>query len=111
MQAVAIGPFPGGGLPLSYVPPQQEKTTVAQLSLVVSIVMLCLTFVALIPCLGWLNWLNLFVLAETHHIAWWISFFSERNSKARMKRLMALPFFLVAVFIGVFRLIIGGGCL
>lgn len=88
-----------------------EKATVAQVSLVTAIVMLSLAFVALIPCLGSLNWLNLFVLAEVQHITWWVSFFSERNPRARVKRLLALPFFLIAVFIGIARLIIGGGCL
>jgi lysylphosphatidylglycerol synthetase-like protein (DUF2156 family) len=73
--------------------------------------MLSLAIVALIPCLGSLNWLNLFVLAEVQHITWWVSFFSERNPRARGKRLLSLPFFLIAVFIGVVRLIIGGGCL
>jgi lysylphosphatidylglycerol synthetase-like protein (DUF2156 family) len=88
-----------------------EKATVARVSLVTAILMLSLALVALIPCLGSLNWLNLFVLAEVQHITWWVSFFSERNPSARGKRLLSLPFFLIAVFIGVVRLIIGGGCL
>lgn len=88
-----------------------EKTSVAQVSLVTAIVMLSLAVVALIPCLGWLNWLNLFVLAEVQHITWWVSYFGERNPSARGKRLLSLPFFLIAVFIGVARLIVGGGCL
>lgn len=105
--------------PVVYVQPQAvvhhvvapEKTTAAQVSLVTAIIMLSLAIVALIPCLGSLNWLNLLVLAEVQHISWWVSFFSERNPRARGKRLLALPFFLSAAFISVARLIIGGGCL
>ena len=88
-----------------------EKTTAAQVSLVTAIVMLSLAIVALIPCLGSLNWLNLFVLAEVQHITWWVSFFGERNPSARGKRLLSLPFFLLTIFISVVRLFIGGGCL
>lgn len=106
--AVAAGP---SVQPQVFVPLQQEKKSVAQASLVISILMLCVAVVGLIPCLGWLNWANLGVLAEGQHIAWWISFFTERNSQARMKRLLSLPFFLVAIFISAARLIIGGGCL
>jgi hypothetical protein len=107
--AVAAGP--SVVYPQAYALPQQEKKGVAQASLVISIIMLCIAVVGLIPCLGWLNWANLGLLAEGQHIAWWISFFTERNSQARMKRLLSLPFFLAAIFISAVRLIIGGGCL
>ncbi|HEV2763451.1 MAG TPA: hypothetical protein VGV38_10785 [Pyrinomonadaceae bacterium] len=110
LQVIAVAAGPGDML-LSAPGAVAEKTSVAQISLVTSVVMLSLAVVALIPCLGWANWLNLLILAEVQHISWWVSFFGERGPKARGKRLLSLPFFLGAVFLSVGRLIIGGGCL
>jgi hypothetical protein len=111
LQPAAVAMGANVSPPQAYGAPQKEKTTTAQVSLVIAILMLSLTLVALVPCLGWLNWANLLVLAEVQHIAWWISFFTERNATARGKRLLSLPFIIIAIFVGIFRLALGGGCL
>jgi hypothetical protein len=109
-QPMPIAYAPNAGYMPPYYQQPKEKSGLALTTMVISIVMLCFTLIALIPCVGWLNWVNLLVLAEVQHIIWWISFFRERNQDAKMKRLIALPFFMLAIFVGVIRLIIGGGC-
>jgi hypothetical protein len=65
--------------------------------------------VALIPCLGWLNYLNL-TLSFITLVLSIVSLASAKSDAARSSALVGLLLVIIAGFVGVFRLILGGGC-
>jgi hypothetical protein len=74
------------------------------------IIALSLMAVGLIPCLGWINYINL-VLSLITLI---ISIVASSNAKtppARSAAMIGLTFALIAGFVGFIRLVLGGGCL
>lgn len=66
--------------------------------------------VALIPCLGWLNYLNL-TLSFVTLVLSIVALASARSDASRSSALIGLLLVIVAGFVGVFRLILGGGCI
>jgi hypothetical protein len=70
----------------------------------------CLMVLGLIPCLGWLNWFVL-ILAGIAKILCWVAVFTERSSIARNHAVIGLVACFLALLIGFFRLVLGGGCL
>jgi hypothetical protein len=80
------------------------------LALTGGIIAASLMVVALVPCLGWLNWFVI-PIATVVKIVCWVSIFTGRNSKGRNKALIGLILVALALFIGGIRLIIGGGCI
>jgi len=74
------------------------------------IVALSLTLVGLVPCLGWLNYFN-FAFSFVTFVLAIVAIASARSDAARTSAILGLVFVLIANVIGVFRLILGGGCL
>lgn len=66
--------------------------------------------VALVPCLGWLNYLNL-TLSFVTLVLSIVALSSAKSDAARSSALVGLLLVIIAGFVGVFRLILGGGCL
>lgn len=65
--------------------------------------------VALIPCLGWLNYLNL-TLSFVTLVLSIVALASAKSDAARSSAVVGLLLVIIAGFVGVFRLILGGGC-
>ena len=74
------------------------------------IIALCLMVVALIPCLGWLNYFNFLVSPVTFVLAI-VAIVGARTDSGRTSAILGLVLVLIANMIGVGRLILGGGCL
>ena len=74
------------------------------------IVALSLMLIGFIPCLGWLNYLNI-VLSFITIIMGFIAIVSAKSDTDRTSALLGLGFVVIAVFVGTGRLIIGGGCI
>jgi hypothetical protein len=74
-----------------------------------AIVAISLMAVALIPCLGWLNYLNL-TLSFITLVLSIVALASAKSDAARSSALVGLLLVIIAGFVGVFRLILGGGC-
>src|ERR1041385_4553271 len=74
------------------------------------IVAVSLMAVALIPCLGWLNYLNL-TLSSVTLVLSIVALATARSDTSRSSALIGLLLVIVAGFVGVIRLVIGGGCI
>jgi hypothetical protein len=88
---------------------EQPETALPMIALVGGIVTASLMVLGLIPCLGWLNWFVLFG-GTIVGILCLVAVFTEKNTKGRNKALIGLILVAVALFIGLIRLILGGGC-
>jgi hypothetical protein len=97
--------------PYSMTAPQTaSQNAAANTARTLGIITLSLMAVGLIPCLGWLNYINL-TLAFVTVI---VSIIASSNSKTNAERsaaMIGLAFALIAGFVGFIRLILGGGCL
>ena len=100
----------------SYQPPPPIAVPatggLAKTGKIMAIVIGCIVLVALIPCLGWMNWIVLSVGGITKIICW-VGLFTEgrTNSKARTDAIIGLIVVSIALMIGFIRLVLGGGCL
>ena len=74
------------------------------------IIALCLMVVALIPCLGWVNYFN-FTFSFITFVLAVVAIASAKTDSARTSAILGLVLILIANSIGVVRLILGGGCL
>ncbi|MEN3326045.1 MAG: hypothetical protein V7638_852 [Acidobacteriota bacterium] len=74
------------------------------------IVALSLMLVGLIPCLGWVNYLN-FAFSFVTLVLSIVALTSARSESARSSALIGLTLVIFANSIGVVRLVLGGGCL
>ena len=74
------------------------------------IIALSLMLVALIPCLGWINYLNFFISPVTFVLAI-VAIATARTDNGRTAAILGLVLVLFANTIGFVRLILGGGCL
>lgn len=74
------------------------------------LVAISLMAIGLIPCLGWLNYLN-FAFSFVTLVLSIVALTQARSDSARSSALIGLTLVILANFIGVFRLAIGGGCL
>ncbi len=93
----------GGGMPAT--------GGLSSTGMILGIVVACLAFVGLIPCLGWMNWFTL-LLGGVANILCWVAVFTEGSDPAkRSKAIIGLVVTFVACAIGFVRLILGGGCL
>ena len=93
------------------VPP---STSIGESSLPVAvrtmgIVALSLTLIGLIPCLGWLNYINFAFCFVTFVLAI-VAIAGARSDAARTSAVLGLVMTLSADFVGVIRLVLGGGC-
>ena len=73
------------------------------------IVALSLMLVGFIPCLGWLNYLNLLLCFITIVIGI-VAIVNGKSDAERTSALLGLGFVTIAIFLGIIRLILGGGC-
>ena len=74
------------------------------------IVAISLLLIGFIPCLGWLNYLNL-TFSFVTIILCIVALTSARTDSARSSAVAGLALVVVAVCLGIGRLILGGGCL
>jgi len=74
------------------------------------IVALSLMLVGFIPCLGWLNYLNIVLSFVTIIIAI-VAIAGAKSDAERTSAFLGLGFVVMAIFVGIGRLILGGGCL
>lgn len=94
--------------PVATVP--AKSSGLSSVGMTMGIITLCLMIVGLIPCLGWMNWLMLFFGGITN-ILNWVAVFTDRTTAGRNKALIGLVLTFIAIFIGIIRLAIGGGCI
>ena len=73
------------------------------------IVAISLMAIGLIPCLGWINYLN-FPFSFITLVLSIVALTQARSDSARSSALIGLTLVILANFIGVVRLVIGGGC-
>jgi hypothetical protein len=98
---------------VSYAVPPSASTQESGLPVAVrtmGIVALSLTLVGLIPCLGWVNYVNFTFCFVTFVLAI-VAIAGARSDAARTSAVLGLVMTLIADIVGVFRLILGGGCL
>lgn len=118
-QPVSSGPLlQPSPLRVQYVPyavpaPSVQSTEETALPFAVrtlGIVALSFMIVALVPCLGWINYFNFFVSSVTFVLAI-VAIATAKTDRGRTAAILGLVLMLVANTIGVIRLALGGGCL
>ena len=97
-----------------YVLPPQSNTAqdngLPQAVRTMGIIALSLMLVGLIPCLGWVNYLN-FAFSFITFVLSIVALTSARSDNARNSALIGLVLVILANCIGMVRLVLGGGCL
>jgi hypothetical protein len=88
----------------------QAQDSSAATAKTMGIVAISLMVVGLIPCLGWLNYINL-ILGFITLIISIVALSNAKSAAARSAATIGMVFALVAGFVGFIRLILGGGCL
>ena len=73
------------------------------------IVALSFMLVGFIPCLGWLNYLNIFLSFITL-ILGIVAAATAKSDADRSAALLGVAFVVMTIFLGTGRLILGGGC-
>lgn len=111
-QAGPIVQTPSGSSSVPYVQPvaQSSSTESNGAPTILGIIAVSVMAVGLIPCLGALNYLNI-VFSFITIIICIVSLASARTDRARTSAVIGLVLSLLAAFVGVVRLILGGGCL
>lgn len=74
------------------------------------IVAITLMLIGFIPCLGWLNYLNLTFSFVTVILSI-VALAQSKSDSARSSALIGLALVVVAICLGTGRLVIGGGCI
>jgi hypothetical protein len=74
------------------------------------IIAISLMLIGFIPCLGWLNYLNLTFSFVTVILSI-VAIASAKTDSVRSSAVLGLALVVVAICLGIGRLIIGGGCL
>ena len=74
------------------------------------IVALSFMLIGFIPCLGWLNYLNIFLSFITIIIGV-VAIATAKSDADRTSAFLGVAFVGLAIFLGTGRLILGGGCL
>lgn len=74
------------------------------------IVAIALMLVGFIPCLGWLNYLNLTFSFITIILSI-VALASAKSDSSRSSAIIGLALVVLAICLGIGRLLIGGGCL
>jgi hypothetical protein len=74
------------------------------------IVALSFMLVGFIPCLGWLNYINIFLSFVTL-ILGIVASATAKSDTDRSAALLGVALAVIAIFLGTGRLIIGGGCI
>jgi hypothetical protein len=73
------------------------------------IVALSFMLVGFIPCLGWLNYINI-VLSLITLIIGIVAIATAKSDPERSSAILGVAFVILAIFLGTGRLIVGGGC-
>jgi len=76
-------------------------------SLVIGIIAIVGWLIALVPCLGWLNWINI-PLAAVGLVLGIVALATDKSTSKGMA-IGAIILCAIAVFFGLIRLIMGGG--
>ena len=74
------------------------------------IIALSFMLIGLIPCLGWMNYLNI-VLSFITIIIGIVAIASGKSDADRTAAFLGVAFVGLAIVLGTFRLILGGGCI
>jgi hypothetical protein len=109
-----VAPYAGyqysGYQQAGYMPMPQQSSGLATTCMVMGIIVLCLFILGLIPCLGWINWINLPIAGITDILSFVVIVTEGKNQSSRNKAIMGLIFSFLALVIGSVRLVLGGGC-
>ena len=89
--------------------PRQDSSVGATVR-TMGIVALSFMLVGLIPCLGWLNYINL-VLSFITIVMGIVAIASAKSDTERGAAFLGVALAVIAIFFGFGRLILGGGCL
>lgn len=92
----------------TYGAPPSSSLPVVAMSM--GIVTISLMMIGLIPCFGWVNWMTL-IVGGISNLLCWVSIITEKHQDSRNKAVIGLVLTFIALFVGLIRLIIGGGCL
>ena len=95
---------------VSAAAPRQSAGALPMIGMVMGIVILCVTVIGLVPCLGWMNWLTITVGPVTTILNLVAIILEQADANKRSKAVIGLVLALVAVIVGGIRLILGGGC-
>jgi hypothetical protein len=117
VQPVVSAPLPQPAAPqIQYVTyevhgsaSQRQESSLGVTVRTMGIVALSLMLVGFIPCLGWLNYLNIFLSFVTIVIGI-VAIVSAKSDAERTSALLGLGLVVIAIFLGTGRLILGGGC-
>lgn len=98
--------------PVSSAAPTRSTTgQLPTIGMIMGIVVLCVTVIGLIPCLGWLNWFTVSLGPLTTILNLIAIILETSDSNKRSKAVIGLVLALVAVIVGGIRLVLGGGCI
>lgn len=89
---------------------QGEETGLGVTVRTLGIIALCFMVVGFIPCLGWLNYLNL-ALSFITIIIGIVAMATGKSDADRTAAIIGVAFVGMAIVLGIGRLILGGGCL
>jgi heme O synthase-like polyprenyltransferase len=107
-------PYPnyqhGGYQQAGNIPVTPKSSGLSTASMTMGITVLSVFVLALIPCLGWVNWINIPLAVIANILSWVVIITEGKNLSSRNKALIGLIFSFLAIFIGSIRLAIGGGC-
>lgn len=89
---------------------QQQEKNLGVTVRTLGIIALCFMVVGFIPCLGWLNYLNL-TLSFITIIIGIVAIATSKSDTDRSAAILGVAFVAMAMVLGIGRLILGGGCL
>lgn len=89
---------------------QFQDTGLANTGRIMGIIAISLMVVGLVPCVGWLNYINLPFSFVTIIICI-VAASTAKSASARSSATLGLVLAIVADIVGFIRLVIGGGCL
>jgi hypothetical protein len=90
--------------------PQRVDSGLSMTVRTMGIVALSFMLVGFIPCLGWLNYLNIFLSFLTL-ILGIVAIATAKSEAERSAAILGVALVVMAIFLGTGRLIIGGGCI
>ena len=89
---------------------QRQQSGLGAIVRTLGIIALSFMLVGFIPCLGWLNYLNI-VLSLVTIIMGIVAIATAKSDTDRTAAILGVAFVVLAIFLGTGRLIVGGGCI
>jgi len=89
---------------------QRQDSGLGAIVRTLGIIAVSFMLVGFIPCLGWLNYLNI-VLSFVTLVMGIVAIATAKSDSDRTAAILGVAFAILAIFVGTGRLIIGGGCI